>query len=163
MTKYTSYLEDTIYCNNRSPMAEDTSFNGPNGNIRNPIDINTKFMYYSDFSPDLSCRQDTDKFSVSNPKAKQKYPVNLLTSHEMALFNNNQAREVAESFYTGTRTSYNGNNGTTVIATYYGSSYGSSYYGIVPAISLKYGTQYISGTGTTEDPYVVDTSEVDEP
>ncbi len=158
LIKYEQYLEDTIYCNNRQSKNPNNSYS-KNGNIlggysSNPTD------YDNNYVDDISCAEETDMFAVANPKAILKHPINLLTFEEFFLIKNSKAREVVESFTTGTTYLYSyGSN--SLIATYYGSYYGSTYYGTVPAITLKYSTTYTSGTGTREDPYMVDTSEVD--
>ncbi len=164
MTKYTPYLENAVYCNNRQAEVADNGFNSKTGNLMEAYNVNTKLPTYNPRFEDINIKCDaiTDRFSPDNPYAQTKYPVGLYTYAELLLFNNRKAKQVSSSFYTGT-VQFSGYYASNVIATYDGSAYGSSYYPFIPMISLKYGTQYISGTGTTEDPYVVDTSEVDEP
>ncbi len=161
LTKYTDYLEDTVYCNNRKPLDENNGFYGKtkkiNGEFRT-FNLDTYSYTYDQLN--LKCDNETDRFSVDNPKAKLTYPAALLTFQEISLLYNQNAKKVYDSFYTGT-TSASMSGSSYIISTYYGSAYTSSWYPIVPAISLKEGTEYIEGDGSASNPYVVDTSEVD--
>ena len=72
MTNYTSYLEDNVYCNNKSISNIDIS-NTTTNIIFKPYDLTN----------DLSCDNLTDQFSLSNNKAKLKYSIGLLTVEEL--------------------------------------------------------------------------------
>ena len=153
MTSYTSYLEDTIFCNDRSIY----NLGGwkPNGGSL------LTYMYFKNYytNSDLSCTNDTDKFSLSNNKAKLTYPVGLLTYPEIYLLNNNNLRKTGQKYWLAS-------------PYYYLSSYakGRSVYtpgddsnnyvnytlGVRPAVSLIPGTEYIGGTGSKDDPYIVE-------
>ena len=161
MTKYTDYLEDTVYCNNRKPLDDNNSYFGKTKNIKGEFrTFNLDTYSYTYDQLNLKCENETDRFSVDNPKAKLEYPAALLMFEEISLLYNQKAKAVAESFYTGTTSIY-GTGTSYVISTYSGSAYTSSWYPIVPAISLKDGKEYIEGDGSASNPYVVDTSEVD--
>ena len=80
MTEYTNKLEDTVFCNDRS-IASIGSWT--NGNANN----NLLFNNYNAIT-DLSCANETDRFSVNNPNAKLTYPVAVLTAPEIRLLNN---------------------------------------------------------------------------
>ncbi len=170
MVKYNSYIEDSVYCNNRKALTEDTGWLRLDGNAHNGYEI--RLNYYTDYeqylggyqdthdkyTPSLKCDWETDRFSVDNPKAKLKYPVATITYDEMAMFGNRKARALNDTLLSFS--TYIG--GSAVIlrsdGTYY---YTSGGYPVAPAITLKYGTQFISGDGSKLDPYYVDTSDVD--
>ena len=97
-TNYQEYLEDTIYCNDRS-YKETGSSNTYNQSGWNPnggsLSTNLYFGTWNRFNnsnwystiniPSMECENVTDRFSVSNQEAKLKYPVGLLTADEIIL------------------------------------------------------------------------------
>ncbi|MBQ6539092.1 MAG: choice-of-anchor J domain-containing protein [Bacilli bacterium] len=153
MISYTSYLEDTIFCNNRSqknPSANEWNPNG--GGI-------TTYMYFNYDS--LICINDTDKFSVSNNKAKLTYPIGLASRKEMELLNNNNLRKTGQDYWLGAPVLFYYYAASEGNVNYSGNSTSSSVhntYGVRPAVSLKPGTEYTSGTGSKNDPYVVEST-----
>jgi hypothetical protein len=160
MTSYTDYLEDTVWCNDRSIYSGNgygiyTTYYGAYNRL------------YTNKAPSLACANANDRFTVSsdNGNGELDYPVALLTADEIAY-----AGVVA---YTSNSTFYlyTGQNWWSLSPLYF---YGSSAYvctvnssgglnfgassdsnGVRPAVSLKPGTTYSSGTGTSDDPYVV--------
>ena len=152
MTSYTSKLEDTIFCNNRS-ISELGGWN-PNGGSKTG-DLQFK---NANSNSDLSCTNITDKFSVSNNKAKLTYPVGLLTYPESYLLKNINLRKTGkrywltspDNFYT-----FNGNESNVNTNGYNGSYMIYSSDGVRPAVSLKPDTEYTSGDGSKNSPYVV--------
>ena len=158
MTNYTSNLEDTIFCNNRS-IEELGGFNPNGGNL----DYNLRFKESNERVNDLSCTNITDKFCMSNTKAQLTYPVGLMTRSEMSLLGNNNLVKTGSYYWLASPKScynssyYNAYN-------YYSNMQGvfsiertvENNYGVRPAISLKPKTRYLSGTGTKNDPYIVD-------
>ena len=155
LINYSIYLEDTIFCNDRSF----TSIDGWNPNGGKVKSSYIKFNNY-DSNSDLSCSNSIDKFSMSNDKAKLSYPVGLLTYPEMNLLNNNNIRKNNQGYYLISPSDF-----------YYGSfvrevtNTGAFQYlnivnafGVRPAISLIPGTKYTGGDGSMANPYVVDTS-----
>ena len=159
MTKYTDYLEDSIYCNDRELPSLDRFTK--NGNVTGEFGFERN-PYYPPENPSIKCNRIYDQFSVSNPYAKLKYPVGLMSFYEMALINNEYARKNEVSWITMSPTFY-GNSTGIIPSRYYGdfiSTGGGGYY-VVPSITLKYGTQYETGDGSKTNPYMVDTSEVD--
>ena len=154
MTNYSSNIEDTIYCNDRSIKA----LNGwdPNGgNVTSNIQFNNIAN-----QTDLSCINDTDKFSISNSKAKLDYSVGLLSLPEIRLFNRDNIFSTGK-FYWINSPSY-----------FYAGAVGRDMYdsgvinnrqvswteGVRPVISLKSDARYSTGTGSMADPYIVDMS-----
>ena len=152
---YNNYIEDTIYCADRT--IKESSISGWKPNGGSIIDD----MYFRN-SKDLSCPNDTDKFSVSNSKAKLPYKVGLMTYAETNLLNSNNARKTGVSYWLITPRYfsdghgynwYTDKTGFSTLGTLIGD------YGIRPAISLIPDIYYLSGTGTMADPYIVNTSE----
>ena len=163
LSNYDDSLEDVIFCNRRDVYA----LNGwnPNGG---DVSRNLSFVYYNDSAGvirmiDLSCPNETDKFSVSNPKAKLKYKVGLASAGEMTsrndyTFNTGSAYWLSRPINYGYRTQ-NFASGTLV------SSYGDIDYdrgdsvsdigGVRPTISLKPDTGFTKGDGSMDNPYVV--------
>ena len=83
-TAYTSYLEDTVFCNDRS-IYNKWNLNSP---IDNDNDIKMHFdtKYRTAFSgkPTIKCKYKNDSFTVSNTigNGKLAYPVGLITYDE---------------------------------------------------------------------------------
>lgn len=152
LLNYTDYLEDTIFCNDRSIR----SLNGwnPNGGS---VSSSLQFKEYN-VTSDLSCANITDQFSTQNEKAKLTYPVGLMTSPEMNLLGNDDLRETGKWYWLASPSYFYNSDA-------YGHDVGSSgdlgygsvgyVYGVRPAVSLKPGTEYSSGNGSMESPYVV--------
>ena len=78
LTTYNSFIEDTIYCNDRS--ITDLGGWNPNGGDTNGKEIKFK---NDESNQNLICTNETDKFSLSNDLAKLNYPIGLLTVEEL--------------------------------------------------------------------------------
>lgn len=150
---YTDYLEDTIFCNDRSIR----SLNGwnPNGGS---VSSYLQFKEYN-VTSDLSCANITDQFSTQNEKAKLTYPVGLMTSPEMNLLGNSELRRTGQYYWLASPFYFNSSIAVGSGVTSSGSlnvNYGVYVAnGVRPAVSLKPGTEYSSGNGSMESPYVV--------
>ena len=179
---YQEYLEDTVYCNDRvyqqsgSNTLALTGWNPNGGSVTSFIFFNTRTRwinsswYSTTNKPTFACPNETDSFSVSNEKAKLKYPVGLLTADEIILAgaagdstaNNNK-------YYLYTGNEYWGLSPSYFYLYAYGFNVHSSGYlynsyrvyttiGARPVVSLKSGTEFVDGgEGTTTKPYVVKT------
>ena len=152
---YDNYIEDTIFCNDRSISA----LNG-----WTPTGSNTagslQFKEYNT-SSDLSCLNITDRFSVSNSNAHTTYKVGLVSSPEMNLLNNNYARNTGQPYKLGSPYEFQNYNTIFTIVDSNGSivtDYVDYNRGVRPAISLIPGIEYIDGDGSMTNPYIVDTS-----
>ena len=145
---YDDFIEDTIYCNDRTI----TSYGAwnPNGG---PMNYNLYFTYND--TNDLKCSNVTDQFSLYNNKAKLDYKIGLATRPEVYLLNNDKIRSVGENFWLLTpygyylRGNYINQNGTIEETNLYFS------YGVRPVISLKPNSKIKSGNGTVENPYIM--------
>ncbi|MBR1937027.1 MAG: hypothetical protein IJ842_04960 [Bacilli bacterium] len=154
LLSYDEYIEDTIFCNDRSI----SSLGGwnPNGGMTNE---NLQFKEY-DVTSDISCTNRADQFSVSNNSAKLTYKVGLMTVPEMNILNNPNARKtgqyflLATAYYTSSVNSYV--RGIRAVGTMLYSQVVDPN-GVRPSISLIPEIEYSSGDGSMANPYIVDT------
>ena len=150
---YDDYIEDTIFCNDRSIRA----LNGwnPDGGST------TAYLQFKEYNvtSDLSCTNTTDQFSISNNNAKLTYKVGLMSSPEMNILNNSNARKTGQYYWLASPyfSDYSGAGGRSVY------SNGSMSYnnvrntgGVRPAVSLTPGIEYSDGDGSMANPYKVE-------
>ena len=158
MLKYDNYIEDTIFCNDRTQLNESANGWNPNGGS------NTTDMEFNNINTvtDLSCTNETDRFSTLNNKAKLTYKVGLFSAPEMNILNNWYIRKTGQGYWLSSpyyftyidaigRHVYSG--GIVV------SNNAVSTNGVRPAVSLKPGTEYKDGDGSMNNPYIVDTGD----
>ena len=158
MTEYTSYLEDTTYCNDRSIL----NLNGwnPNGGST------SSYLQFKNYNTNYSlvCGSVTDQFRVGNTKAPLKYPVGLLTAPEVWLAYKDASYSTyylntGNLYWLGSPGSFNHRYayGRHVYSSglLSGNSVDNSY-GARLAVSLKPGTGYISGDGTYTSPFLIE-------
>ena len=148
LIEYADYTEDVIFCNNRK--VQDLGSYNPN--TGDP----TKYMSFRFDNYKLNCGQETDMFSVSNPKAKLKYKVGLISSEEARYARLKISDSESTKFWTITPSSYGG--GASI---YCSSSSGcgtTMNLPIRPVISLIPDIEYISGDGSMDDPFKIDTT-----
>ena len=159
MTSYTNYLEDTVFCNDRS--IYDYGGWNPNGGLVNgSIEYWLKFKQYN-FTSDLYCTNVTDRFSVGNDKAKLTYPVGLMSTSEMNLLGNDNVRSTGTSYWNFSAGYFSDHSRMSYVTTTGGSkNYSNASYdfAVRPSVSLVPNTRYAAGTGSTTDPYIVDIS-----
>ena len=178
-TNYVGYLEDTVYCNDRSIITGNVSMSfessgwNPNGDISNGYICYSSYyrlrntMFSSGEIPDISCPNKTDRFKVSNSKAKLKYPVGLLTGDEIVLSglsvypseqNTTNYMYSGDYIWTMTPSNNSGSNGY-MFYVGYGITNQSNLikvYGLRPVISLKSTVTFApDGDGTPTNPYVI--------
>ncbi len=180
-TNYQEYLEDTIYCNDRSYKETGSSntynqsgWNPNGGSLSTYLYFGTRNRFnnsnwYSTINiPSMECENVTDRFSVSNQEAKLKYPVGLLTADEIILAGaagNSTTSNTSYYLYTGnfywslSPGSFSSSRAGEFTV---GSGGGlTDYYvyntvGLRPVVSLKLGTEFEDGgEGTGTNPYVV--------
>ena len=99
-TNFKDYLEDTVYCNDRSfktvtgntssPTYQESGWNPNGGDL-------TKYLYFGTWNrynnnwysttnvPSTTCPNETDRFSMSSSVAHLNYPVGLLTVDEIIM------------------------------------------------------------------------------
>lgn len=138
MVKYSSILEDPIYCSDR--------------------DISIKNEFNLNQNDSLVCKNITDNFNTSNSSAKTKYPVSLMTGNESKLFGDSTIMKTGASYWIDADYSYDilarrgiiSKDGNII------KSGVNDYYGVRPIISLKKDIKYISGNGNVDSPYIID-------
>ena len=158
MTAYTEYLEDTIWCNDRSVYKTESSniYHGAYG--RNE----------SAYSPSIECPNTNDKFTVSGKvgNGKLTYPVALLTSdeatragHGWSIYNDKSYLYTNQDWWL---LSPRGLHQNIAYVFYVNSNSAMGYYrvnytsGVRPALSLAPGTLVAEGTdGSPESPFEV--------
>ncbi len=155
LLSYESYLEDSIFCNDRGI----SSYGGWNPNNATMSD---NFLFTGNtLSTALLCSSTSFSFGVSNSYAKLKYPVALISANELNLLGGSLARVTGSTYWTMTP-NYYGPDVADVrfIAAngYFSYNYAYKNYGLRPAITLKSGISYTSGDGSMTSPYVVPTS-----
>ena len=157
MTTYTSYLEDTTYCNDRSIL----NLNGwnPNGGST------TSYLQFKNYNTNYSlvCGSVTDQFRVGNAKAPLKYPVGLLTASEVWLAYKDPSSSTyylntgqfywlgSPSFFSSGASGHGVNNQGSV-----GNFKVSFSRGARPSVSLKPGTVFASGDGSYTSPFLIE-------
>ena len=180
LNSYTNYLQDAIYCNDRSVIS--IIFRGE---VFSGIGVNTDLTAYSSVernfvsnpsNPSLKCTNINDEFTVdsSNGNGALTYPVGLITTDEI-IFAGGVAYNFAEGFYIENKDFYlfNGydfwtmtpNNFAYMIASvdiFRGSGFimytsvdGGTGAVVRPVISLK-SNAIIGGDGTINNPFVVE-------
>ena len=153
LSSYSDYIEDTVYCNERS-------YNrlggwNPNGGKLN----SNSYLDFGNYIGRLSCPNETDRFSVANPKAKLTYPIGTITDSESDLVEN--AYSESDNFWSMSPHAFawDRNYLTFNAVRKKGNNVSWTKRNIRPVISLKSGTKYKNGTGTLFDPYIIDTTE----
>ena len=158
MSIYTPMLEDTIFCNDRA-IYDLGPFDPNGGNIHSDLLFNHNNPINND---NLNCINETDMFSTSNTKAHLIYPAGLLTYQERRIMNyaKPEIKAFSGGYYTMTPTQFTAlspyiwvirDNGGGVI----GGDPAVGTQGLRPVISLKPDTEYNSGDGSFENPYIV--------
>jgi len=171
LLNYQSFIEDTIWCNDRTVVKKagwdkDTNINS---------DTELSFGWYKsgyNYRTSLECSKN-DSFTVSNKlgNGKLKYPIGLLTADELILAGHwMYSRETTNYLYIGkswwsmTPIYFEHPNGSTNNRAYmkvaptdhYWIESASNSYGVRPAISLKSSVKVSSGDGTINSPYIIE-------
>ena len=157
LASYEDKLEDTVFCNDRSMSNESSNGWNPNGGSTS---TNLQFKNYNTSNQSLVCANETDRFSMSNSKAKLKHPIGLLSVPELILaiygssnyFNNGQYVWLASpvDFYI-----YYASVGLVDASVWNGGGVSGSR-GVRPSVSLKSGTEFKSGDGSYTKPFVIE-------
>jgi hypothetical protein len=168
MTDYTDKLEDTVWCDDRS-IDTVSGYGTGLGYGTNQTAYNARYRLVTNKTPSLSCTNANDKFTVSslNANGELTYPVALLTADEIAY----AGGKYGSSYSNSTYYLYTGQDFWLLSPYYFNGSKAYMWYvsssgylggytvhaslGVRPAISLKAGTKFTDGDGTTGDPYVV--------
>ncbi len=162
MISYTEKLEDTIFCNDRS-ISSLGAWN-PNGGVIFRLDYNHELYFKNVWfdNQSLMCTNETDRFSMSNSKAKLQYPIGLLSAPELSLagygrsshyFNNGQ------EVWLISPSSLWGGFSSAMHLERSGGAIGNSVtneFGVRPSVSLKPGTEFASGDGSFTNPFIIE-------
>ena len=153
--KYEDKLEDTVFCNDRGIL----NLNGWNPNGGNTSSI-LKFKNWNTSNKSLVCANETDRFSMSNAKAKLKYPIGLLSVPELILsgYGSSHYYNNGKNVWLVSPYSFSGDFAYALVA----NSEGFFYYyvgysmGASPSVSIQPGTSFSSGDGSYTSPFVID-------
>ena len=165
-SNYTDYLEDTVFCNSRD-IADIGGWN-PNGGETHQTNLKFKNHSVTNYNgiSNLACTNITDQLSVSNNKAKLKYPVGLMAEEERYILSPSTSLESPNLALLKTNTHwwvlsprtfnemdlYNNNVNEKGNKSNYSSFYPS---GARPVISIKPSAVIKSGTGSETDPWII--------
>ena len=178
---YSMYLEDTIYCNDRSYNTSGSSniyaqsgWNPQGGGLTNYFTFGTFNRFNNNWYsvtnvPSMVCPNVTDRFTVSNSNGNGAltYPVGLLTADEIILAGVGGYGAGNTTYYLYTNDFFwalnPGGFSYRFASEFYMYDVGDLFYGIVsgnlgfrPAVSLKGETKFEDGgDGTGTNPYVV--------
>ena len=170
MASYTSQLEDTVFCNDRSYKTE----KGEDGAITYYFGAYTRLFVNKPSTPTLKCQNAKDRFTVNtgNGNGVLTYPVGLITIDEVIYAGGKEgnASETTKnnSFYLyNNKVTWTLSPGWTATdqifpagyVIFYGGDVGpnnvNNSYGVRPVLSLKYGALILDGSGTAELPFVL--------
>ena len=167
MTSYTSKLEDSGFCNDRTYYNFNTSgWNNNYSNYDKWLNFGSMQRLYNR-KLSLVCPRQLDKFSVSadNGNGKLTYPVGMITAEEMAyagavLWQTNTSYYLYNgvhnwSFSPSHFSVWAANEFTLRSSGDFSSNYVTSLLDVRPTISLKKGTVLSSGNGTSSSPFIV--------
>ena len=172
---YTKYLEDTVFCNDRS-IYQKGGWDS-NGSISSPLYFNGYYRSYVSHQPSLECSRDIDRFTVNSSKGNGDltYPVGLLTSDEVVLSGgvadvDNEYYLISSGGYLGTPLSFDSSLDNIPFfgsVFYFGSGLMFGVENLIdfsnreynsPSISLKNDTLISGGNGSSDSPYLVSLS-----
>ncbi len=161
LNNYTNKIEDIVFCNYRK-LNNLGGLNPANGYVG----INGSVTYFDQKYADLSCLYDKDSFSTSNNIAKLDYPIGLATRSDLAILNGGNIiygegiRKTGMEYWINSAYTYQYNVDVDCVGAsgrFSGSCITNNPYGVRPVISLKPETEYTSGDGSMEKPYLIDT------
>ena len=169
LSSYSSYIEDTIYCNDRS-ISQLNGWNPNGGDTIKDLFFSTRDRERLTYTPTLECSRAVDRFTVSNSigNGKLSYPIGLITNDEV-MYAGGKENEYNSSYYLYTNQNYwtisPGNFFGSDVYLIYVYSTGNLFSngvnptnGVRPVISLKSTDVVESGDGTQTNPYVIKTS-----
>ena len=167
MTSYTSMLEDTVWCNDRTLTGGSLLSKDNNAGTGRSL-----FAAYnrniSTFKPSVTCTNTRDSFTVdsSNGNGKLTYPVGLLTADEYTLAGSGSEGYSTDAYlHTGeyqwslSPLDFSGSSAYEFYLRSSGSLNGNSVIisvGIRPSVSLKPGTLVSGGDGSVTSPYIIE-------
>ena len=162
MTEYTEYLEDTVWCNDRSIYqlnSLDKDYTGT-----------SSYLYFGPYgrwlgnTPSIECPSLADSFTVSNENGNGKltYPVALLTADEITLagsglsgYSSSSYLNTGQYWWSLSPYYFDDINANEFYVHSFGLRSNGVYntHGVRPSVSLAPGILVSRGTGTSENPY----------
>ena len=167
MTSYTSKLEDTVYCNDRTIISGPLKSKDEDSSSQYWTKFGTRYRLSSD-KPSLECNNVADKFTVSDSigNGKLTYPVGLITADEITyagakswVNNTSYYLYTNQNWWSGSPGYFYALNAyvwDVKSAGYFSYNYLDVSYGVRPVVSLAATNQISSGSGSSIDPYRVD-------
>ena len=163
--------KDTVFCNNREVSSYKASpYVGEGYGVTPTMYGYPRFYAWSgsSISPDLSCPQSNDRFSVTSVKGNGllSNPVGLITADEVSMAGGRTSSQNT-LYYLYTGTNYwtmtpslfddwvNANEFSVTAAGVLFNGYVYFGYGVRPVVNLNTDNLSFTGTGTMQDPYVV--------
>lgn len=156
MISFTKYLEDTVWCNDRS-IYNLGGWNPNGGSMTTDLYFNSNVNLSN-----LTCQNVNDRFTkyVENGNGKLSYPVGLITRQEQNLAYSSSSPLGSGNDFWGLSPSYFDEGYRAFIYDVVSGGWNSNSYvyypsGVRPSISLRTGIEYSSGDGSTNFPYVI--------
>ncbi len=149
------YLEDAVYCNDRS-FAESSGLIEGQGDMTKDISFKE-----NENKDDLSCQRELDQFTLSNSKAKLKYPVGLIRASEANYLSKANVLLIMTEgkYWTMSPATQLGTNTRVIGIDVNGNFSNSNSYGwngLRPVIVLKNSVKIVNGDGSTLNPWIVE-------
>ena len=156
LASYEDKLEDIVFCNDRGIL----KLNGwnPNGGSTTSA---LQFKNHNKSNKSLVCTNETDRFSISNPKAKLKHPIGLLSVPELSLSGYSNANghylNNGQSFWLVSPNYFWYAEVRVWVASSEGldGGYLLNSMGVRPSVSLKPNTYFSTGDGSFTNPFVI--------
>ena len=167
LTSYTNYIEDTVYCNDRS-ISDPVGWNPAGGDTTTGLSFEQRNRI-DNYSPSLVCNRLLDRFTVSSSigNGALTYPIGLLSGDEVMYAGGTKLLENttyylykygwilgARVFSYGYPSLFRISNGEL----FYQQGNPSASNAVIPVISLKSTDIVESGDGTSTNPYVIKTN-----
>ena len=166
MDSYSNYIEDTVWCNERS-VYEKNGWDKDDNSLNETVYFGISNRDSSSYNPQMSCINKNDAFTVNSDSGNQKltYPVGLLTADEILLAGkSDNYLDTGQMWWTMTPYYYKfGNLASGYLYQDKLKSY--SNYGVIgvrPSISLNSNTTTVKGNGSSNSPYEVSLSSDEE-
>lgn len=156
LTNYTNYIEDTVYCNDRS-FLQQQGFT-PSDGAYSIGGINGLGVYFNGWHNDLNCARTLDQFSLSNPQARLTYPIGLISAQEARVISNlgtPNFLQTSNTYWTiSPQLLLHGCKGTSIFTSSLNET-GLFKKRVRPVITMKPTVQYSTGDGSISNPYVM--------
>ena len=152
---YTTYIEDTVYCNDRT--ITNYGMFDPSSTI-NDASTELTFSNYDNITS-LSCPNLTDRFSLANNKAKLQFPVGLVTAPELRNITFSDGLLSTGGSWTSSPRNYNRYLENRIVQLGYASvsnDRNDFQWKIKPVISLKRDNIVSEGTGSKDNPWIIE-------